>query len=273
MTRDRVAVKVPVGFFSFAVLTLSAFASCETSIHPDFTITKTEFADAVRDLPAGIRTRITEEPVAFLDFVKKLLAEPQDLFAVVDKEHALSRSDEPPGLVRLDAGSLALAKNGLRLRNEATEALVEMSRAASADGVTLVVGSTYRSFVDQESVYARWVKVLGQAEADRESARPGHSQHQLGTTVDFSPIDERFGGTKADVWLRGHSAAYGFSMSYPEESEPATGYIHEPWHYRYIGRAAAEMVGKFFLGSQHHFLEFYAVREGFFRKALRRPKQ
>ncbi len=44
-----------------------------------------------------------------------------------------------------------------------------------------------------------------------------------------------FGGTPQGLWLAGNAHLYGFAMSYPEGGEEITGYIFEPWHYRYIG--------------------------------------
>ena len=42
------------------------------------------------------------------------------------------------------------------------------------------VVSGYRSYADQQYTYNYWVQQLGEAEADRVSARPGKSEHQLG---------------------------------------------------------------------------------------------
>jgi LAS superfamily LD-carboxypeptidase LdcB len=87
---------------------------------------------------------------------------------------------------------------------------------------------------------------LGEDEARRVSAEPGHSEHQLGTTVDLTSADvgyglvESFASAPAGEWLLANSHQYGFALSYPAGQEHVTGYAHEPWHYRYIGLDAAD---------------------------------
>ncbi|MFW6293790.1 MAG: M15 family metallopeptidase, partial [Spirochaetota bacterium] len=151
---------------------------------------------------------------------------------------------------------LVLSRPGHRLTSDATEALLEMSADAADDGITLVVSSAYRSYDYQADVYARWVEQLGQEEADRVSARPGTSQHQLGTVVDFGCICDEFASQPAGRWLAEHARRYGFSLSYPAGYEEVTGYAYEPWHFRYVGRSAAELEHRYFAGVQQWMLEF-----------------
>lgn len=133
-----------------------------------------------------------------------------------------------------------------------------MATAAEIDGITLVFSSAYRSYDYQKAVYERNVRQLGQEQADRESARPGTSQHQLGTTVDFGSITDAFAETPAGKWLLENAWRYGFSLSYPDGYESLTGYRHEIWHYRYISRAAARLERDYFGSIQHYLLVFLA---------------
>jgi D-alanyl-D-alanine carboxypeptidase len=121
-----------------------------------------------------------------------------------------------------------------------------LDRAAKAAGIRLRVVSAHRSYATQKAVFNSWVAESGWASAIRYSARPGHSEHQLGTTLDFSfvggadPWDYAdFGQTRAGAWLRANGWTYGFVLSYPKGAERLTGYIYEPWHYRYFGRTLA----------------------------------
>jgi len=108
-------------------------------------------------------------------------------------------------------------------------------------GDDIYVRSAYRSYAEQERTFAYWVDVLGEAEARRVSAEPGHSEHQLGTAADLTTADvgydltEAFAETPAGRWLAENAYRYGFALSYPVGAEPVTGYAYEPWHYRYIG--------------------------------------
>jgi len=126
------------------------------------------------------------------------------------------------------------------------EAMRPMIAAAAADGVSLRVESGYRSYGEQARTFAYWVSVMGEAQARRESAVPGHSEHQLGTTADFSDpsngweLVESFAVSPSGRWLAANAYRFGFAMSYPPGGEPVTGYIYEPWHFRYVGVAAAQ---------------------------------
>ncbi|CAN5675956.1 hypothetical protein BH23DEI1_BH23DEI1_19780 [soil metagenome] len=121
--------------------------------------------------------------------------------------------------------------------------------AAEAAGHALAVQSAYRSFDYQRQVHAGWVAALGEERARRVSARPGHSEHQLGTAVDLrgalgpAPWDlDDWAATPAGAWTAAHAHHFGFVMSYPAGSEHVTCYDYEPWHYRWLGRALAERV-------------------------------
>ena len=142
--------------------------------------------------------------------------------------------------------------------------VLAMTEAARIDGIELVYSSTYRSYEYQKTVYDRHVRTYGREQADRESARPGMSQHQLGTTIDFGSITDAFGDTAAGKWLVSNARRFGFSLSYPEGGEELTGYRHEIWHYRYLSRVGTLMEREFFASIQQHMLEFFHEYRAFF---------
>ena len=178
------------------------------------------------------------------------------LYILVDKERALSSDYEPEDLVVLRNASYRVNRNDLSLREIAANSLEEMAAAALADGITLVVSSTYRSYSYQAQVYERWVGQLGRAQADRVSARPGHSQHQLGLVVDFGSITNDFAQTPQGRWVEANASRFGWSLSYPQGYEEITGYSWESWHYRYVGRDLAHFIDTYFNGIQQHALLF-----------------
>ena len=187
--------------------------------------------------PIAPSTR-TPTPEPSVDFVPVL-------HRVVDKENALPADYVPDDLEPVPGDWLMPGAGGVLVREEALGALDELMEAAVEDGVDLRVRSAYRSYSEQEWTYAYWAGLLGEAQASRESARAGHSEHQLGTTIDFASAEngyeliESFGQTSEGIWLAQHAVEYGFALSYPPDGEQVTGYISEPWHYRYIGREAA----------------------------------
>ncbi len=143
----------------------------------------------------------------------------------------------PKNLVQL--GELATKEN-LCLVQEAKKHLAEMFKSAEEAELLIKATSTFRDYKYQDGLYKR---ALENNPNPKESvAKPGHSEHQLGTTVDLSggSIDYasasiNFDNTPEDLWLRKNAYSYGFVMSYPYDKDKITGYKYEPWHYRYVG--------------------------------------
>jgi D-alanyl-D-alanine carboxypeptidase len=169
-----------------------------------------------------------------------------DLFVLVNKQYKLSSSYAPSDLV-LASNSGIRRGSSYYLRNTVIPDLTEMARAAISDNIDLSVVSAYRSYQTQVSTYNYWLsKNNNNVEyVDTFSARPGHSQHQLGTVIDFSTneindvLGDSFANTKASTWLIENAYKYGWVISYPKEYESITGYKYESWHYRYIGKSNA----------------------------------
>ncbi len=210
----------------------------------------------------SIETAVRAAPDRFLELLDAALVESAahgDLLVLVDKKNALPKGYEPDDLVSLNDVPLATTRKDLKLRKVVLDAVLEMHEAALADGVTLVFASSYRSYDYQDGLFRRYVASHGETEASRFSARPGTSQHQLGTAVDFNPIDEAFASTKAGIWMAAHGWRFGFSLSFPAGMEEATGYIWESWHYRFITKPGAILEKDYFGGVQQYFIEFLAA--------------
>ena len=102
--------------------------------------------------------------------------------------------------------------------------------------------SGFRSYATQAQLYQSYVNQEGQAAADRYSARPGYSEHQTGLAFDVIGTDGQLvEDAGAAQWLLDHAPDYGFVVRYPRGKESVTGYMHEEWHLRYIGKEAKEI--------------------------------
>jgi D-alanyl-D-alanine carboxypeptidase len=208
-------------------------------------------------IPQQMAAAIVRGKKAFLDGLAGILAGDAALYALVDKAHPLSPPDYvPPGLILLTGGSYRVGRAGLSLRREAEEALEKMAAAARAEGVTIIVSSAYRSYEYQVEVYGRNVRQSGQETADRESARPGYSQHQTGLAADFGSITDEFAQTAAGKWMAHNASAFGWSLSFPDGYEELTGYRWESWHFRYAGVPLAAFIDMWFGGIQQYALQF-----------------
>jgi zinc D-Ala-D-Ala carboxypeptidase len=164
---------------------------------------------------------------------------------LVDWNLRVPSSYAPKDLVPV--GRAGIAGSGL-IRSFVIPDLAAMTRAARAAGAPIAVEGAYRSYNTQVATFNHWVAELGYANALLGSARAGHSEHQLGTAIDFKSAG---GGapwhlngfdwatTAAGAWMMKNAWKYGFILSYPKDKESQVCYAYEPWHYRYFGRAAA----------------------------------
>lgn len=139
--------------------------------------------------------------------------------------------------------------SGYAVRSLVIGDLRAMAEAARANGTPIAVVSGFRSHAQQASTFDYWVSVGGYEQALRTSARAGHSEHQLGTTLDFTSAGGKapweyadWAQTPAGAWMAANAWRYGFVMSYPAGAFATTGYDYEPWHYRYVGRPIAAEV-------------------------------
>jgi len=106
------------------------------------------------------------------------------------------------------------------------------------EGIDFAISNTYRSYATQAKIYNRYLGEDSQANVDRYSARPGHSEHQAGLAVDFKTTSAditAFTGTSADLYLKENAHLFGFIQRYQSGQEILTGYKTESWHYRYVG--------------------------------------
>ena len=143
-----------------------------------------------------------------------------------------------------------------RFDSRAISALEDMLAAMEAEGLSPAVCSGYRTRETQETLYARQVDFwlsMGYSQADAEAeaclmvARPDTSEHQLGlaadiVAADYQVLDASQENTPEQQWLLAHCQEYGFILRYPSGKTDRTGVSYEPWHYRYVGKAAAEAI-------------------------------
>ena len=176
-----------------------------------------------------------------------IIQNPQNTMSLVNKIFGLPDNYIPGDLVRPNVqfsfGEAKLEKS--LMRKEAAEALENMFAGARNDGIELAAVSGYRSYGRQETLFNAEVNKVGEEKALQAVARPGSSEHQTGLTMDISSktnnfnLNEQFGSTKEGVWLAHNAHKFGFILRYPRGKEEITGYMYEPWHFRYVGIKAA----------------------------------
>lgn len=200
----------------------------------------------VKRTPAASPTA-TLEPTPTLS-PGEVVTIPCRLTANVDQNHRVEPECVVGALVAIPA---EMAQGGQAATRETVDALQRMVADAKTAGHRIYVVSSHRSYALQDQLFREEVAKFGVNQ--NTVARPGHSEHQLGTTLDISSdavggqVTAAFGTTSEGQWLAQNATKYGFVVSYPSGREAETGYAYEPWHIRYVGpdvAAAQKASGK-----------------------------
>ena len=166
----------------------------------------------------------------------------KDTLMIVNKHYKLDSNYVPANLVTIEP----TYGYQFEIRQDVYEAFKNMYNAAKSDGISMFIVSPYRSYKLQNSIYNNYVAIDGINKADTYSARPGFSEHQSGLAVDLAPkayMDlDTFVTSPSYNWMIENSYKYGFILRYPQNKEYITGYMYEPWHYRYVGVEAATII-------------------------------
>ena len=167
---------------------------------------------------------------------------------LVNEDHPLDSSYEPEKLTEISPG--------YEVDNRIVSDLRQMLDDGAAEGLSMYVTSAYRAYDRQvnifnESMQERLSQGMTPLEAYQDTsiqvAMPGTSEHATGLAVDiisthYDELDERQGDTEEQKWLMEHCQDYGFILRYPSDKSDITGIIYEPWHYRYVGKEAAQEI-------------------------------
>ena len=164
-----------------------------------------------------------------------------DFFYVVNKTYLLPEDYE----IETD-----YVQGSYEMEKTAAKHMCEMIAAAKEDGINLKVLSAYRTVNYQKKLFERNVKsrmedygmTYDEAYYDTSIniAPPGGSEHNAGLAADIITEDDwdtytGFEDTEEFAWLQVHAPEHGFILRYLKGKEDITGYIYEPWHYRYVG--------------------------------------
>jgi D-alanyl-D-alanine carboxypeptidase len=204
-------------------------------------------SDQAANLPESIQniaTQVQPKPVTVFDPPKYSIDDADSIWVVVNKQRQISPLRYTPTNLVFPNFLKPKIQNpfSLQLRQEAAVATIAMAKAMKDEGAgTLILNSGFRTYKTQQALYDRTRDARGLAVAEKLSARPGHSEHQLGLAADFSARGQGcviltcFGNTEAGRWLEENAPEYGFILRYPKGYRAITGFQYEPWHFRYVG--------------------------------------
>ena len=172
--------------------------------------------------------------------LEKIKQTDTELLKKYSKVYFLNENYVPSGLIAIDVQYIFNSKKKLQIHSGVSEHLKEMLDTAKAEEINLSLLSAFRSFYEQAGVKSAYSVTYGAGSSNQFSADQGYSEHQLGTTVDFTSTNgEQFSGfdkTPAYEWLKNNAYKYGFILSYPKGNSY---YIYEPWHWRFVGKQLA----------------------------------
>ena len=154
------------------------------------------------------------------------------------------------------------------------DAAHQMLDDAKAAGMSIYIGSVYRSLEDQARIFNYSMedrRELGMSywEAYQDVsllvAEPGTSEHALGLALDlqsnyYTELDEGQERTAEAKWLKENCYKYGFILRYPPEKTEITGIAYEPWHYRYVGVEDATKITELGLTLEEYLEEYYGYK-------------
>jgi zinc D-Ala-D-Ala carboxypeptidase len=163
---------------------------------------------------------------------------------LLDTTFGLPETYIPPDLVSTAGSGF---DGGLLVRKRVIKDLAALREAAEAAGHPLALVAGYRSYQQQAQLFAMRKAQFGYDRAILKTARPGHSEHQLGTTLDFKTkghpdVNRSWGQTATGRWVAENAWRFGFVESYPEDKRDVTCYSFEPWHFRYVGPKLAAQI-------------------------------
>ncbi|MGF9700722.1 M15 family metallopeptidase [Paenibacillus sp. MABNR03] len=121
-----------------------------------------------------------------------------------------------------------LLDQNIMLSRQVAQAFQKMVEAAGEEGVRyFLISSGYRDLAKQEELYQ---------EKGSDYALPaGHSEHNLGLSMDIGSSLTTMNEAPEGAWLEKNAWKYGFILRYPKDKVSITGIQYEPWHFRYVG--------------------------------------
>lgn len=141
--------------------------------------------------------------------------------------------------------------NGEKVDSRIYPELQEMFDDARAQGYGLFVAAGYRTAEKQQQLMDEKTEAYENEGYSRSEAKrlaeqwvaiPGTSEHQIGIAVDINADKSVNSSDAVYTWLAENAYRYGFIRRYPEDKTDITGVINEPWHYRYVGKTAAQEI-------------------------------
>lgn len=205
-------------------------------------------ADSIAQRVLDVNMDLDKEP--YSDSVT--VTDDSDMTLLVNKSHALPEGYAPSDLEIMEQYGCVQGEDYscqdvayMELRSEALQAYYQWCQAAQEQGIYIRAIAGYRSYDYQAGLWNYNAGIYGEEYADQYYARPGQSEHNSGLAVDITFNGYNFNEIElydGYEWILSSAHEYGFILRYPEDKQDITRYGYESWHFRYVGKEAAEVI-------------------------------
>lgn len=183
----------------------------------------------------------TEADVEWLDNEKETDTSKGNLM-LVNRLYGLSKDYEPEDIIDVP---VSISYSGVKISKSILENIEELIEAGKEAGYTFVLSDGYRSYEAQKKMFESYKNSYGYEEADKNVARPGHSEYQTGISFQIVPYNKVFDKPREStehLWLKDNAYKYGFIFRYPEDKKDITLFDSYTWRLRYVGTDAASII-------------------------------
>lgn len=183
----------------------------------------------------------TEADVEWLDNEKETDTSKGNLM-LVNRLYGLSKDYEPEDIIDVP---VSISYSGVKISKSILENIEELIEAGKESGYTFVLSDGYRSYESQKKMFESYKNSYGYEEADKNVARPGHSEYQTGISFQIVPYNKVFDKPRESeeyLWLKDNAYKYGFIFRYPEDKKDITLFDSYTWRLRYVGTDAASII-------------------------------
>lgn len=183
----------------------------------------------------------TEADVEWLDNEKETDISKGNLM-LVNRLYGLSKDYEPEDIIDVP---VSISYSGVKISKSILENIEKLIEAGKEAGHTFVLSDGYRSYEAQKKMFESYKNSYGYEEADKNVARPGHSEYQTGISFQIVPYNKVFDKPRESteyLWLKDNAYKYGFIFRYPEDKKDITLFDSYTWRLRYVGTDEASII-------------------------------
>lgn len=197
----------------------------------------------------------SEANIEWLDNEKETDVSKGELM-LVNRLYGLPKDYEPNDIIDVP---VSISYSGVKISKSILDNIEALIDAGKEAGYTFVLSDGYRSYTAQEKMFDSYKNSYGYEEADKNVARPGHSEYQTGISFQIVPYNKVFDKPKESaeyLWLHDNAYKYGFIFRYPEDKKDITLFDSYTWRLRYVGSEAAGIINSEGISFEEYYAYF-----------------